>query len=184
MQTNWPQIITALVVPFLSAMTGAFVAFRLTRAEQHRRSTQDLFYRLKQHTDDFKYSVYDLISLPLRQKSLLTILEFVNVTPEGFAEVLNKDTTERNRIIAQARLTLSTLSADKAFLLMHFQYMLARPLSQAIDDLAELATVFLPDQAGGKTPEYEAVKNLPVDARAAEVHKQIEMLWANTYTLY
>ena len=96
------------------------------------------------------------------------------------AEVWNKHTQESLETGARARVARSALNADIFLLKMHYKTELAKPLTDVLESLRDLATDFLPQQDGGRTPEYQTAKDLPIDRTAEAVHKEIELLWVKT----
>lgn len=95
-------------------------------------------------------------------------------------ELSNRLNQESIETCARARNARSALKADLFLLKMHYKDELAKPLVDTLQILTNLATDFLPTQGGGRTPEYEKVKDLPVDNTVDKVHEEIESLWVNT----
>lgn len=185
---DWAVIIVAFVAP----LVAAGVAFGLNRAEQNRRSIRQLFYGLKRHVDEFKYALYSLVAhsnnheinarieAEIFKAGAVPTSELFGIKKQVSHDMWAQHNQESIRIIASARIALSKLNADKSLLKMHYTTELAKPLVDSLDELTELATEFLPTQEGGRTPEYDKVKTLPIDATVEQVHKKIDLLWIDT----
>ena len=174
---------------------AAAVAFGLNRSESHRRSLRDLFYALCRHLDEFQWAMYGCIAhsqhhdnIERRDTSLDTREDrSLLITPEMKQEVADlwrvhaRESVDMQRSIRNA---VSTLNADKLQLEMLFTHKQSECLVDLLDALTRQARTFLTTQKGGRTPEYEKVKDLPVDATIAKVQEQMKLLWVNTAADY
>ncbi len=174
------QIITAIAAPLLAAA----VAFGLNRSENHRRSVRDLFFGLTRHVDDFRFAMYEFIAHSLHVDILARMPVPDSSSPPGYAESRKQSNDQLNEhgrtTVRNARQAVSTIHADQLLLKMLYKKEQVQALIQSLDDLTSLADPFLPNQKGGRTPEYAAAKELPVDAKIDAVRMEVESLWTNT----